>query len=971
MNKRIIVALLVFILGSSYITLDASCGTDADSNEFLCRIPCSKRIPSCAPTPISRPTTITKPGCYCLTKDIVGQIIIDSSHVTLDLNCHVVDGGGSNNPAIIATGVNGTELKDIKIENGAIKNDGETGISMNFCNNVTLEKLAIHPVSVAIEMRRSDHVNLLKIRANHNTNTTLAIIFFRFCSDICFNDVEASQCIKNAANGNIGNRGIVGLRDCTNIIITKLRINNTEVQDLFEFGALFMFNCGNVTIDNSQFNNTIDTESNMGTPRTLLLSGLIWSGPASNNLVLKNSQVNNTRVVWGRRVEGITIIGDGAVLEGLQVNNTRLENAFPVNGERRRAGAKGIDIDDSSNNVVIRNCYVSRTEHGTNQNQVVAIASVYGPTGIFAVGNINNPRHSLVIEDCTVRDTQILASLNTQNTDNLVEQAVGYWFVGLFQVTVRNCHTFNQTITNNTSILARLHARGFEIQNCPSVKLKDCQVDTTTVQLNNTEGSAYGISFDGVPDAGTQNCVLEGCTANNQLGGINARGLSFELMGDITLKCCQTNGTSVPVAVQQNIDIGDGAFGIAVELSGDCIFDQCIANNQSSLSPVEANVAIGIRIITSGNVTLSACQAHDTIASGGGSVIGHSFGFFADSIKNCTLTDCQFIDQQGAVQAAGIHLDMFTGSAVMKCCQVNGTQVTFNGAFDCTGISVDGILVNNLPVSSCFLKNCSASNQTSTVANPVRGFFLDNLTYATLKCCLSSNTTTTNDNADGILIEEVENLFMEGCSANTVTANTTGDANGFHLTDVTDFTIKCCQATDIQTAGPVDTNDGHGFFLDTLSGRGLLSECVAGRAFSDGFRFDSVTDITIKDCLSKESGLNGFGFRDIGAGTANSGLYFENNIAQSNFFGYFTGAFMDFPTNIIMRANQALKNSGAGFFGSVTPSDWDDNYAKNPGAGNYGIVPINVYDKTAAGVYTLVQGPIPITTLRDVNVSGI
>ena len=130
---------------------------------------------------------ITKSGCYCLANRIKEQIIIDADHVCLDLNCKVVDGNGCS-VAILANG-----RKDITVKNGAIKNDGKTGLEVSDCGNVILEDLRIHPVNEAIVLLRCNHGTLSRIKANHNENKTRGVIFLRDCKDFCLTDRDRSK----------------------------------------------------------------------------------------------------------------------------------------------------------------------------------------------------------------------------------------------------------------------------------------------------------------------------------------------------------------------------------------------------------------------------------------------------------------------------------------------------------------------------------------------------------------------------------------------------------------------------------------------------------------------------------------------------------------------------------------------------------------------------------------------------------
>lgn len=108
-------ALILCLLGS--LNIEAK-----DVNKSFNSQTCCKQKRRCAPTPISKATTIETSGAYCLTQDIVGTIVIAADNVTFDLNSHVIDGNQA--VALSATGVN-----NITIKNGAITN-ADLGISI-------------------------------------------------------------------------------------------------------------------------------------------------------------------------------------------------------------------------------------------------------------------------------------------------------------------------------------------------------------------------------------------------------------------------------------------------------------------------------------------------------------------------------------------------------------------------------------------------------------------------------------------------------------------------------------------------------------------------------------------------------------------------------------------------------------------------------------------------------------------------
>ncbi len=91
---------------------------------------------SCLPTPITAPFVITASGYYCLQADGNGPITINASDVTLDLNNHALNGGGSSNGVIINPGANRV------VKNGALV-DCVIGVLGSTVNNTILTNLFI------------------------------------------------------------------------------------------------------------------------------------------------------------------------------------------------------------------------------------------------------------------------------------------------------------------------------------------------------------------------------------------------------------------------------------------------------------------------------------------------------------------------------------------------------------------------------------------------------------------------------------------------------------------------------------------------------------------------------------------------------------------------------------------------------------------------------------------------------------
>ncbi|GAG81210.1 unnamed protein product, partial [marine sediment metagenome] len=148
---------------------------------------CKER--TCAPTPISKPTTIKKSGCYCLTRDICGPIIIAHKNVELDLNCHQVHGKGEQ-AAISATDVN-----NVTIKNGSVVSTlPGNGVVLTNVKGFVLDDLAVSDCNRGLWIQDSSIGKVTCCRFYDNTNSDVdegsAVVSVINSSCIDFEDVE-------------------------------------------------------------------------------------------------------------------------------------------------------------------------------------------------------------------------------------------------------------------------------------------------------------------------------------------------------------------------------------------------------------------------------------------------------------------------------------------------------------------------------------------------------------------------------------------------------------------------------------------------------------------------------------------------------------------------------------------------------------------------------------------------------------
>jgi parallel beta-helix repeat protein len=189
------------------VTLD-----DLQATTTMC-CPCDYFI-----TQADIPAIITQPGIYCVTENISfdsgDAITITTSSVTIDLNGHVLDGGTVGEDGVVAT-----SQADITIQNGAIQNVQNAGISMT---NIT------HSV-----VR-----NITVINVTNVDSTKGGIYYDQDSSDVLIEDCSVSEV---AADVGIASGAYV-------ILANNVLIRNSQAIANTNFG--FVFTGNNITMEN-------------------------------------------------------------------------------------------------------------------------------------------------------------------------------------------------------------------------------------------------------------------------------------------------------------------------------------------------------------------------------------------------------------------------------------------------------------------------------------------------------------------------------------------------------------------------------------------------------------------------------------------------------------------------------------------------------------------------------------------------
>ena len=144
-------------------------------------------VKSCAPTIISKPTTITKSGAYCLDRNIRGSIVIDANNVFLDLNSHEVNGEGS----AVAILVNNQQ--NVTITNGSVTNPNNVCIQVNNSDGVTVSNIQAYNTESAVQFLTVFNSEIDNVKVYNCLSTYTSLILIDSSDSIEVNNVTVQE----------------------------------------------------------------------------------------------------------------------------------------------------------------------------------------------------------------------------------------------------------------------------------------------------------------------------------------------------------------------------------------------------------------------------------------------------------------------------------------------------------------------------------------------------------------------------------------------------------------------------------------------------------------------------------------------------------------------------------------------------------------------------------------------------------
>ncbi|HEV2601082.1 MAG TPA: right-handed parallel beta-helix repeat-containing protein [Candidatus Babeliales bacterium] len=181
---------------------------------------------TCAAKMVSEPQTLTEPGVYCLTNDIVGTIVIEGSGITLDLNGYTVIEQllRATDSAIYVNDSDEVRIKNGRVEGG--DNFNSSGIYVRDSYNVRIEDVTCEGWYRGIRAKYSSELVLDRVISSYNYDGVN-------CKEVTGLVIRDSIFDYNA------NSGVHVRRNSQGEILrcTGTGDNNFPITDLVTFGA--------------------------------------------------------------------------------------------------------------------------------------------------------------------------------------------------------------------------------------------------------------------------------------------------------------------------------------------------------------------------------------------------------------------------------------------------------------------------------------------------------------------------------------------------------------------------------------------------------------------------------------------------------------------------------------------------------------------------------------------------------------
>ncbi len=218
-----------------------------------------------------------------------------------------------------------------------------------------------------------------------------------------------------------------------------------------------------------------------------------------------------------------------------------------------------------------------------------------------------------------------------------------------------------------------------------------------------------------------------------------------------------------------------------------------------------------------------------------------------DTNKNITFLSCEGLNNNNFIFCTGSR-----GISVTDCIASQGTsltdsQITFSAG--CANVTIENTKVTSCGADGIYIEESNNINMSGLFISENEG---NGIQCNTCRNISVDSTMTVTNSIDGIVFVESTNIILEGVSS------ISNFAGGISIQGNTGGAIPA--ECPVAVLGCVALNNRlTGIFFRNVGGV-VVSGCVAsGNYFGDGFRFhDGSWNVQVKDCVALSNGFAGF-----------------------------------------------------------------------------------------------------------------
>ncbi len=598
-----------------------------------------KKKRTCAPTPISHATTITKSGSYCLTRNIEGTIVIAADDVRLDLNGHEVDAEG--NPYAISI----IDVKDVAVFNGSVSGSTVAGIFVDPSISIKLFDLFMHDhVLNAIQMANTTDVDVHNVDFAGD-NGERAILF-----DTC-NNISVSNCNMSGFLSTLG--AVLELNTCNSAIVSDVNVFNCTKTS--EAGAYFFTAPTAFVFVGGQ-----------GIPAVETITGC--TGVDLVRVKVNNNIINNTNPATDPDNVGVNWRTAEAIL-CIFSSDCTLTDCQTSNNNDIAGSSATMDTEDYVICCLFCDSFLINN-HQSNDNSCAEPIAYFAPIAAF-------DSNSMVLDGCQANNNivgeLIVAPFISEMTGIWIE--VYFDFASIHDTVVRNCQAnFNQVIAGGAGRTGFFQT-GFLfgiITGGPNCIMDNCQANHNSMGDANPHTSVIGILSESASNSSFSNS-----SANYNTGGFQAMGFDLHITNIATTGAGQKL-LNCTASSNGNFGISIGYFEDLDQTNADIAIIDCVCNQNGGGTGTVAGIYTVPVVGGTRNLLIKGCQIFDTVSSSTFTTDTVS-GIDIRNTSNALVQNCQIYNTSGPNGAFAYGISILDSvQCVIEGCEANQSNSNNN-----------------------------------------------------------------------------------------------------------------------------------------------------------------------------------------------------------------------------------------------------------------------------------------------------